>query len=115
MIGGRLNPDLAAADAADKADLRAAYERGRRDERAGRRRHPILMALTFLAAAIGVALLVLAAVNGSFGRAGGVVDQNLNIAAQRAQPAVRDAADNAGQSLQRAGQSLKDKSSDSAG
>lgn len=67
------------------ADLREAYERGRRDERASRRRHPVGMTLTFVAAAVGVVLLVLAAVNGSFSRGGGVVDDNLAVAMNRAQ------------------------------
>lgn len=105
--------DLDHADV--KADLREAYERGRRDERATRKRHPIGMTITFVAALIGVVLLALAAVNGSFTRAGGVVDQNLNVAANRAEPAVRDAADNAGQSLRNAGESVKSKAADSAG
>ena len=109
MIGGRLDRDHTAPDALDKADLRAAYERGRRDERAARKRHPLLMTLTFAMALVGVVLLVLAAVNGSFGRAGGLVDQQLNVAADRAEPAVREAASSAGQSLQDAGQSVRAK------
>jgi hypothetical protein len=109
MIGGRLDRTDTAPDALDKADLRDAYERGRRDERAGRKRHPLLMTLTFAAAVIGVVLLALAAYHGSFGRAGGVVDQQLNVAADKAGPAVRDAADNAGQSLHDAGASARGK------
>src|SRR4051794_29074195 len=108
MIGGRLNKDDdQAPDALDKADLRQAYERGRRDERAARKRHPLLMTLTFVAAVFGVALIALAAVHGSFGRAGQVVDRQLNVAAGKAQPAMREAATNAGQSLHDAGQSVK--------
>jgi hypothetical protein len=112
MIGGRLKQDETAPDALDKADLRAAYERGRRDERAGRKRHPLMMTLTVIAALVGVTLLALAAMNGSFGRAGGVVDQQLSTAADKAEPAVREAASNAGQSLHDAGQPAK---SDTAG
>ena len=96
------------SDAADKADLRQAYERGRLDERADRKRHPVLMTLIFIAAAIGVALVVMAVTHGSFGGAGGVVDQKLTSAADQAEPAVRQAADSAGQSLRDAGQSVKD-------
>ncbi len=107
MIGGRLHKDEGAPDALDKADLREAYERGRRDERAARRRHPLLMTITFLLALIGVALLALAAVNGSFAAGGGFVDDKLNIAADRAGPALSQAASNAGQSLRVAGQSAK--------
>jgi hypothetical protein len=103
MIGGRLDKDDKAPDALDKADLREAYERGRRDERAARKRHPLLMTVTFALALVGAALLALAAVNGSFMRAGGVVDEKLNVAADRAGPAVNEAASNAGQSLRDAG------------
>lgn len=107
MIGGRLKTDTRAPDALDKADLRDAYERGRRDERAARKRHPLLMTVTFLLALIGVALLALAAVNGSFASGGGVVDEKLNIAADGAGPALGQAASNAGQSLRDAGQSAR--------
>ncbi|MDB5451079.1 MAG: hypothetical protein JWQ52_2207 [Phenylobacterium sp.] len=119
MVAARLHDSTTAVDATDReemrADLREAYERGRRDERASRKRRPIAMTFTFIAAAIGVVLLVLAAINGSFTRAGGVVDQNLHVAANRAEPAVRDAASNAGQSLRDAGQSVKTKAADTAG
>ncbi|MDB5465377.1 MAG: hypothetical protein JWQ46_139, partial [Phenylobacterium sp.] len=40
---------------------------------------------------------------------------NLHVAANRAEPAVRDAASNAGQSLRDAGQSVKTKAADTAG
>jgi hypothetical protein len=98
MIRGRLD-GITDSDVTARINLREAYAHGRKDERAGRRRHPVLMTLTFVAAAIGLVLLVLAAVNGSFGTAGGVVDQQLNAAADQAGPAVRQAADNASQSL----------------
>ena len=107
MIGGRLHKDDRTPDALDKADLREAYERGRRDERAGRKHHPMLMTITFLLALVGVVLLAMAAVNGSFMRGGGAVDRQLNVAAERAAPAVNEAASNAGQSLRDAGQKAK--------
>jgi hypothetical protein len=107
MIGGRPHEDETAADALAKVDLREAYDRGRRDERAARKRRPILMTITFVLALIGVAILALAAVNGSFTRAGGVIDEQLNIAAQRAGPAARQAASNAGQSLRDAGRTAR--------
>jgi len=114
MVGARLDndlnsPEVLRSDALDKADLRTAYERGRQDERATRRRHPVLMTLMFIAAVIGVVLLALAAYNGSFTRAGGVVDQNLTVAADKAEPAVRDAAADAGQAVRDAGASVKAK------
>jgi hypothetical protein len=123
MIGARLDsPSLDPADRTAslsraeqldarevQADVRAAYERGRKDERASRRRHPVFMALTFIAALCGVALLALAAINGSFAGGGSVADQNLNAAVTRAAPQVRDAAGQAGQSLRDAGTAAKAK------
>lgn len=115
MAAASLDKDAMGADELARADLREAYERGRRDERASRRRHPVAMTLTVLAALVGVVLLGLAAINGSFSRAGGVVDENLNTAVTNAEPQVRDAAAQAGQSLRDAGQSVRQKSSDSPG
>jgi hypothetical protein len=109
MIGGRLKdkPPDPQHDGGVGADLRAAYERGRRDERAARRRHPMLMTLTVLTAVVGLVLLALAAINGSFGRAGGVVDEQIAAAADQAGPKVRAAADNAGQELHDATRSAR--------
>lgn len=112
MIGGRLEKDETAPDALDKADLREAYERGRRDERAARKRHPLAMTVTFAFALIGLVLLVLAAVNGSFTRAGGVVDEKLDVAATRAGPAASQAASDAGQTLQDAGGQVRARAAD---
>jgi hypothetical protein len=115
MVAARLDRDDAGPEELARADLREAYERGRRDERASRRRHPVAMTLTVVAAVVGVVLLALAAVNGSFSRAGGVVDENLNTAVTRAEPQVRDAAAQAGQSLRDAGQSARQKPDGDAG
>jgi hypothetical protein len=83
-------------------DLREAYDRGRKDERARRKRHPLLMTLTFIAAIVGVIVVALAAVNGSFGGAGKVVDQNLTVAADKAAPVVKNAADDASRTVRNA-------------
>lgn len=83
----------------ERSDLRQAYEMGRRDARRTRKRHPVLMTFTIIAAAIGLIVLALAAVNGSFGTAGVVVDQNLATAADQAEPVVRGAATGAGDAL----------------
>jgi hypothetical protein len=107
MVGGRLHPTGDSADAAERADLRQAYERGRRDARAARKRRPLLMTLTFAAAAVGVALLVLAAVHGSFGASGVAVDRQIDAAADQAGPAVRQAATAAGQTLHDAARPAK--------
>ena len=115
MVAARLDKDAAGPEELARADLREAYERGRRDERASRRRHPVAMTLTVVAALVGVVLLALAAVNGSFSRAGGVVDENLNTAVTKAEPQVRDAAAQAGQSLRDAGQSVRQKADGDAG
>jgi hypothetical protein len=92
-----------------QADVREAYQRGRRDERARRRRHPVGMTLLVVAAICGVVLLALAALNGSFGAGGAVADQSLNAAVNTAEPQVRDAASQAGQSLHDAGAAAKAK------
>jgi hypothetical protein len=122
MVGARLDPDdrtaaLSRAEQLDvkevQADVREAYERGRRDERASRKRHPIFMTFTFIAAICGVVLLALAAVNGSFTRGGDVADQNLKAAVNQAEPQVRGAASQAGQSLRDAGQAAKAKATSS--
>ncbi len=95
-----------------KADIERAYERGREDERKRhrRRRHPVLGFLVFVAAVAGVAMIYLAAQQGSFTRGGQVVDQKLATAADHAQVASQDAAvaaDKAGQSAQNAGETLR--------
>jgi cytochrome bd-type quinol oxidase subunit 1 len=88
-----------AARREDAADLRDAYERGRKDAKQARRRHPVAMTFTIVAAIVGVIVLALAAINGSFSGAGAVVDQNLATAAVQAEPVVRDAATQAGQAV----------------
>jgi hypothetical protein len=121
MVGARLDKDDPTPTRADtfdlrevQADVREAYERGRSDERASRRRHPIFMTLTFAAAICGVALIALAAVNGSFSSGGQVADDGLSAAVNKAAPAARDAAGQAGQSLHDAGQAAKAKATGSS-
>jgi hypothetical protein len=96
----------------DRTDLREAYERGRRDARLARRRHPVTMTLMVIAALIGVIILALAAVNGSFSGAGDVVDRNLATAADRAEPMVRGAASEAGQAVRDAASSDRTEAAD---
>lgn len=96
------------ADAAiDPQDLRVAYERGRRDERRARKRHPVLMSLTVAAAVVGGVVLVLAAREGSFAGGGARFDQGVSVATTRAEPVVRDAAADAGAALKDAGRTLR--------
>jgi predicted anti-sigma-YlaC factor YlaD len=115
MIGGRPGDDARTPETLEKADLREAYDHGRRDERARRKRHPIGMTVTFALALVGVVILGLAIFNGSFGRAGQVVDNSLSIAADQAAPAASQAAANAGQSLRDATQAARSRAADANG
>jgi hypothetical protein len=101
----------------DPQDLRVAYERGRHDERAARKRHPILMSLTLAAAVVGGVVIVLAAREGSFAGGGARFDEGVSVAATKAEPVVRDAATDAGAALKDAGRSLRnpDQAADKAG
>ena len=91
------------APALDTSDLKEAYRHGRKDERARRKRHPILMTVLFLLALAGAAFITLAVINGSFSDAGQVADHNLSVAAERAEPAGRGAAGEAAETLRGVG------------
>lgn len=73
------------------ADIRAAYDRGRRDERARHRRSPVMALTVGAAALVGGAVLALAVLEGSFQNGGAVVDQQMSKAAQQASQAIQDA------------------------
>lgn len=108
MFDRRHRPHPAEAHAApgpglDTSDLKEAYRLGRKDERARRKRHPILMTVLVLLALAGAAFIALAVINGSFGDAGQVADHNLSVAADRAEPAVRGAAGEAAETLRGVG------------
>ncbi|MBR7618242.1 hypothetical protein JKL49_02475 [Phenylobacterium sp. 20VBR1] len=92
MLWKRRNAISTDTMAHEQHEVRDAYERGRRDERRARKRHPIMMSLTFAAALVGGVVLVLAAKEGSFARSGGIVDHSLAAATNRAEPVVMDAA-----------------------
>jgi hypothetical protein len=68
--------------------IREAYERGRRDERAARKRHPFIMAGLLVLAASGASLITLAAMTGSFGEGGAVADMRLAQAADNTAPVI---------------------------
>jgi hypothetical protein len=92
--------------------VRQAYDRGRRDERARRphrRGSPFLTLIVLLAAAAGVFVLYLAYQQGSFANDDRLVDQNLGSATASATQATRHVADKAGDALQDAGQTIKQK------
>ena len=90
----------------DEAQLRDAYNRGRRDERA-RRRGPPFAALLVVVALAGGALFYLAAREGSFSGGGQVVDKTISSAAHSTTNVVQGAANHAGDALENAGQTLK--------
>ncbi len=94
----------------DPRDLERAYERGlvegRREERR-RRSHPIRNLMIGVVALAGAAILGVAAWHGSFGEGGEAVDQRLAVAADRAEPTLRAAADEAGAAISGAGRDLQ--------
>ena len=73
------------------ADVRAAYEKGRRDQRARRRSHPILALMVIAVAVVGAIMIFLAVREGSFSRAGQVADQNLAVAQAEAPGVIAEA------------------------
>ena len=92
-----------------ESDMKAAYERGRVDERARRRTHPILALIVFIVALIGAGTIYLAAREGSFSGGGQVVDHSIANATRPAEVARQDAGtalSHAGDKLQDAGRSL---------
>ena len=94
------------------AAVRQAYDRGRRDERARRpRRHgpSLLTFLLVLVAAAGAFEIYLAIQQGGFANGGRVVDQNIANTTATATQATRSVADKAGDALQNAGQTIKQK------
>lgn len=107
------------ASVADRAALqerntavRQAYDRGRRDERARRphrRGSPLLTLILLLAAAAGAFVLYLAFQQGGFANGGRLVDQNIGNATASATQATRRVVDKAGDALQNAGQTIKQK------
>ncbi|MBV8684757.1 MAG: hypothetical protein JO111_17920 [Caulobacteraceae bacterium] len=89
---------------ASRADVRAAYRRGRADATPRRRGGlPIIGFLVLLVVIFGAIMLYLAAENGSFASGGAVIDRDLSRATQP----VRRAEDKTGQALQNAGQHLQ--------
>jgi len=83
-------------------ELRDAYDRGRRDEASRHHRNWLWVIVEALLALVGVIILVLAALNGSFERGGRVVDEQLSIARVEAGPTIRNAASDAGTAIQNA-------------
>jgi len=99
------------ADPADlKAELQAAYLRGRRDQRLRRRSSPMIVASLVAIAAVGAVILFYAAREGSFARGGQVVDAKLSHATGVLVPDAVDTAVSAtGAAMQNAGERIKDR------
>jgi hypothetical protein len=101
-------PGVAAEVARTEREVREAYRRGRLDEKAKRKRHPVSMSIGIALAAVGAIALAVAIVNGgSFTRGGQVMDQNIQSAAQQAQPVAQRAASDASQAVSHAGSDLR--------
>jgi hypothetical protein len=101
--------ERAAREAEAQRDRAAqeAYERGRRDERARRKSHPVFWGLVLVLAVVGGIVLAVAVVNGgSFSRGGQVVDANVRAAQQQAAPVVAKAADQAQQQVNQTGHDI---------
>lgn len=93
-----------------RADVKRAYDLGRHDERKRHHSHPILGLIVAAAAVIGIGALYMGVHEGSFSRAGQVVDQNLAAAADHSQDASQQAAQkvaDTGAAAQQAGQTLR--------
>jgi hypothetical protein len=82
----------AAAHGHSDAELRAAYERGRKEERARHRRSPLLVMGLIAVALIGGTSLVLAAKEGSFRDGGALMDAGVSTAAREAVPTLKKGA-----------------------
>ena len=78
-----------------ESDIEAAYDKGRRDERARHRSHPVLTLVVAVIALLGGAMIYLAAREGSFARGGMVMDHQIAQASQNAQVASQDVAQTA--------------------
>lgn len=74
------------------AELKAAYERGRREEKARHRRSPLIAMGLVAAALIGGTSLVLAAYKGSFSEGGALMDRGVSTAAREAVPTLKKGA-----------------------
>jgi len=94
------------------AAIRQAYDRGRRDERArrpSRRGPPFVGLIVLLVAAAGALIFYLAYQQGGFANGGRVVDQSIANTTQSATQATRNVVNKAGDALQNAGQTIKQK------
>lgn len=78
----------------NEGDVKDAYARGRRDERARHKSHPFLALIVIVVALVGGIMLFLAIREGSFSGAGQVADQQLAVAQAEAPGVVAAAKEN---------------------
>jgi hypothetical protein len=90
-----------------EGELKEAYQRGRRDERARRRRSPLAMLAVSLTALAGAGILAVSAWEGSFTGGGAVVDRQIATAADSAEPKIEAAAQDARTALRHASREAK--------
>jgi flagellin-like protein len=100
-------PIGAPAARARRAELEAAYERGRVRGRPRRGASPLLTLVLLLAVVVAGVMIYLAIQNGSFSNGGAVVDQKLDQVAKTVDAPIKNAAITTGSALQDAGQRLK--------
>jgi hypothetical protein len=108
-------PAVAGQSPAQESELQQAYHRGRRDERARRRRSPLAMLVVSLTALAGAGMLAVSAWQGSFTQGGAMVDHQITTAADQAEPHIQAAAQDARSALREAGQEAKTKAQDLVG
>ena len=109
------SPELAGHSPALEGELHQAYQRGRRDERARRRRSPLAFVAVTLSALAGAAILAVSAWQGSFMQGGAVVDRQIATAADTAEPKIEAAAQDARSALREAGHKAKTRAQDLVG
>jgi hypothetical protein len=83
-----------------EGDVKDAYDRGRREERARHRSHPFIALVVFAVAIVGGIMLFLAIREGSFSGAGKVADQQLAVAQAEAPGVIANAKDNVTEAAQ---------------
>lgn len=93
--------------AASVAEVKEAYKQGRQRERTARRGSPLFNVIVLLAVVLAGVFIYLAVRQGSFTGAGAVVDQKLDQTAHTINAPLRNAAENTGDALKKAGQDLK--------
>lgn len=109
------SPALVGQPPALEGELHQAYQRGRRDERARRRRSPVAFLAISLSALAGAGILAVSAWQGSFERGGAVVDHRIATAAEDAEPKIQAAAQDARTALRDAGRQAKTRAQDLVG